>query len=232
MLHKNHIRNLIRECIDEIFCENNDFIMDEMAYPSSFDFEEFRNIKSFAGKQKYAKEHLLGKVGSGSSRAVFKIDNEKVLKVALNDRGISQNSAESEGYKQNYDALARVFDIDVDDDMWIEMELAKKITEKRFMQLTGTNPFELVQWLAAQRGGVSGWGRGNIRDLSENEFAQEMHDFVGDYQYPLPGDFARISTYGEVLRDGKPRVVVVDFGFDEGTSSAYEKWRSKKRRGY
>lgn len=218
------IRKIIRECIDGMFCESSDYVIDEMAYPTSFNFEEFKNIKSFAGKQRYAKEHLLGKVGAGSSRAVFKIDDEKVLKVALNDRGISQNNAESEGYKQNYDVLARVFDVDYDD-MWIEMELAKKIAPKRFMQLTGTNPDEVATWLSNQRGTM----KFDVRDLSENYFATELKEFTDDYQYPVPGDFGRISSYGEVVRDGVPKVVVVDFGFDEGTSSEYEQWRKKKR---
>jgi len=224
------IRKIIRECIDGLLCENSDYVMDEMAYPTSFNPEEFKNIKSFAGKQRYAKEHLLGKVGAGSSRAVFKIDDEKVLKVALNDRGISQNRAEAEGYKQNYDVLARVFDVDYDD-MWIEMELAKKIAPKRFMQLTGTNPDEVATWLAKQRG-TTGWRNTDVRDLNENDFALELQEFTDDYQYPVPGDFGRISSYGEVLRDGVPKVVVVDFGFDEGTSSEYEQWRKKKRQSF
>lgn len=224
--YKKNIRVLIRECLDEMFCEGKDFVIDEMAYPISFNFDEFKNIKSFAGKQKYAKERLLGKVGAGSSRAVFKVDDEKVIKIAINDKGISQNSAEAEGCKQNYDVLARVFDVD-QDDMWVEMELAKKITPKRFKELTGTSPEEVATWLATQRG-MKMWGP-DI-DLSENEFAIELEDFVGAYQYPVPGDFGRISTYGEVLRDGKPTVVVIDFGFDENTKDIYN--QRKKQRQY
>ena len=219
------VRKLIRECIDEMVCEGHDFVMDEMAYPASFNFEEFKNIKSFAGKQKYAKERLLRKVGAGSSRAVFKIDDEKVLKVALNNKGLAQNLAESEGYKQNYDALARVFDID-EDDMWIEMELAKRITsEKRFKQLTDTTPNELVQWLMYRSSNK--WAK-PIVNLDDNEFYQDMQDFVFDYQYPVPGDFNRLATYGEVLRDGKPKVVVIDFGYDQNTHDIYRDARKKK----
>jgi len=221
----NFVRKIIRECVEEMFAENKDFHIDEMAYPTSFNFDEFKNIRSFSGKQKYAKERLLGKVGIGSSRAVFKIDDEKVLKVALNDRGISQNSAESEGYKQNYDVLARVFDVD-QDDMWIEMEIAKKVSPRRFKELTKTTPEDLVRWLASMRGDRL-WGS-NAPDLSENEFAIDMQDFISDYQYPVPGDFGRTSSYGEVLRDGVPKIVVVDFGFDENTSSEYDTWRKEK----
>ncbi len=221
-----YIRKLIKECLDEIFCEGQDFIIDEMAYPADFNAEEFKNIKSFAGKQKYARERLLGKVGAGSSRAVFKIDDEKVLKVALNQKGLSQNLAEAEGYKQNYDVLARVFDVDYDD-MWIEMELAKKISPKRFNQLTGTSPEEVADWLECQRYG--GRKCSTTGKLEENDFAMDLQNFTGDYQYPVPGDFGRISTYGEVLRDGKPTVVVIDFGFDENTRDIYTSQRKQKR---
>lgn len=217
-MEKQVIRKVIRECLDEIFCEAQDFMMDEMAYPTNFNPEEFKNIMSFAGKQRYATQHLLGKIGVGSGRAVFRIDDEKVLKVALNERGRAQNDAESWAYKQNYDVVARVFDVD-NDDMWIEMELAKKITPRRFRELTGTSPEEVSAWMANIQGKV-GWGMPG-RDLSENEFAYDLNQFTEDFQYPLPGDFSRISTYGEVLRDGVPRVVVVDFGFDSKTSDAY-----------
>lgn len=204
------VRKIIRECLEEAF-------IDEMAYPESFNFEGFRNIKSFAGKIKYAQQHLLGKVGAGSARAVFKIDNEKVIKVALNKKGIAQNSSESEGFKQNYDIIARVFGVD-QDDMWIEMELAKKITPKRLKELTGISLDELGTWLAQQRGQKT--YRKNI-NLEENEFAEDVREFAGDYDYPVPGDFNRISSYGEVLRNGVPKVVLVDFGADKDVINTY-----------
>jgi len=203
-------------------------MMDEMACPESFNFEEFKNIRSFAGKQRYAKQHLLGKVGAGSARAVFKIDDEKVIKIALNNKGIAQNISEAEGYKQNYDVVARVFETD-ENDMWIEMELAKKITLRRFKELTGTSPEEIGRWLASERGEKT-WG--TVTDLEDNEFAEEMSDFTGDYQYPVPGDFTKISTYGEVLRDGVPKVVVIDFGFDISVKDVYDTARKEKVQAY
>lgn len=224
-MEKRIIRQIIRESIDELLGEG---CIDEMAYPENFNIEEFKNIKSFAGKVKYAQLHLLGKVGAGSSRAVFKIDDEKVIKIAMNKKGLAQNLSESEGFKQNYDILARVFDID-QDDMWIEMELAKKITfPKRFEQLVGTTVQELEQWLRSKRGLVM-WGK--FTDLGENEFAEDLWNFIEDYDYPVPGDFGRLSSYGEVLRDGKPTVVVIDFGFDKNTSGEHEK-KKKMRYAY
>ena len=217
--YEKNIRALIKECLGEMLCERKDFVIDEMAYPISFDFEKFKSIRSFTGKQKYAKQHLLGKVGVGSSRAVFKIDDEKVIKIAMNDKGVSQNSVEAEGHKQKYDVAARVFDVD-HDYMWIEMELAKPLNEKRFKELTGAFTYEVERWLTYMRGERDKEG---VRDLSENEFAEEMREFVEDFQYPVPGDFGRTSTYGEVLRNGEPRVVIVDFGFDKSTEEIYSK---------
>lgn len=193
--------------------------IDEMAYPADFNMQEFMSIRSFAGRLKYAQQHLLGRVGSGSARAVFRVDDEKVIKVAMNQKGLAQNDAEGEWYKQNYEVLARVFDTD-DENTWIEMELAKKISPNRFKELTGTTPDEVSKWVA----NLTGLGRthfSNIPDLSENEFAESLANFVGDYGYQIPGDFSRISSYGEVLRDGKPTVVVIDFGYDSNTDDIY-----------
>jgi hypothetical protein len=35
---------------------------------------------------------------------------------------------------------------------------------------------------------------------------------LADYDFPDIGDMTRLSTYGEVIRDGKPKIVLVDFG--------------------
>lgn len=210
---KNTLRNYLLS--ESYHMRESDRYIDEMAYPSQFNPLEFKTIKSFKGKIDYAKERLLGKLGAGSARAVFKIDDEKVLKVALNKKGIAQNEVESEGYKQNYDVLARVFDID-DDYMWLEMELAKKVTPKRFIELTGTNPMMLGQYMVY----TLGKSRYNIPDdikqsYGENEWIQDLMTFAGDYDYPVPGDFSKITSYGEVMRDGKPTIVVIDFGFSK-----------------
>lgn len=201
----------------------NEEYLEEMAYPVEFDMNEFKSINSFAGRIRYSKEKLLGRLGSGSGRAVFRIDNEKVLKVALNKKGLAQNSVESEGYKQEYDILARVFDID-NDYTWIEMERAVKVTPTRFKELTGTSIDGLGNWLRSKKGETT---YGEVPDLDENEFAGDIQQFVADYDYPVPGDFDRISSYGEVKRDGRAKIIVIDFGLDKGTSDEFYNWKKK-----
>jgi len=206
--------------------------VDEMAYPTNFDFEKFRSINSFVGRIKYAKEMLLGRVGSGSGRAVFRIDDEKVLKVALNGKGVQQNSTEAGAYKQDYDAVARVFDYD-QEGTWIEMELAKKINASRFQQLVGVTLEEMVTWLGYTTGKILYKPRQErLRDLRKNEFAENIGRFASDFDYPVPGDFAKINSYGEVLRDGRPTVVVIDFGYDSATDDMYATAKKKSRQRY
>ena len=95
-----------------------------MAYPTSFDIQQFKQIRSFAEKIRYCDSRLI-KLGSGSGRIVYQIDDEKVLKLAKNAKGIAQNAVEAEGYIQNYSIAARVFETD-DNDSFVEMELARK----------------------------------------------------------------------------------------------------------
>ena len=112
-----------------------DQYIQEMAYPSSFRFPEFENIKSYAGKLRYANERLQ-KIASGSARVVYKVDDEKVLKIAKNRKGLAQNSVESEYYLDSYDICAKTFEADPKD-YYVEMEFAKKISPSRFKQITG-----------------------------------------------------------------------------------------------
>jgi hypothetical protein len=197
--------------------------IDEMAYPVEFDFEEFMQIKSYTGRIKYAQQRLLDKVGAGSGRAVFRIDDEKVMKIALDQVGVAQNEAEGEEYKQNYDVLARVFDVD-HEYTWIEMELAKRISPSRFKQLVGVDLDTLMLWLSST---LVRYDK-NAPDLGENEFAGNLQSFAGDYQYRVPGDFQKINSYGEVLRDGQPTVVLVDFGFSRASEKLYTAKREAK----
>jgi len=99
-------------------------IIREMAYPTSFNMEEFKQIRSFSERVRYC-ENRLRRISSGSGRIVYQIDDQKVLKLAKNQKGIAQNEVESDNFLQSYSIVARVFEGD-DNDTFVEMELAKK----------------------------------------------------------------------------------------------------------
>jgi hypothetical protein len=227
------IKTLLRNGLlkESFHLKSNDYYIDEMAYPTSFNMDEFKSIKSYKGKLDYAKQHLLGKLGAGSSRAVFKIDDEKVLKIALNEKGLEQNREESEYYKQEYRINAKVFDVD-HDDYWLEMEVAKKVSPKRFEELTGISIKTLYYYLqdlhqrqTNRRVFSIPLTSDDIDKIQNNDWVVDLMDFIYDYQYPIPGDFQKISSYGEVLRDGVPTIVLIDFGFSESVSQTYNKGR-------
>lgn len=202
-----------------------------MAYPANFSFEEFDNIKSYNGKLKYANERLK-KISSGSARVVYMIDDEKVLKIAKNKKGIGQNSIESDwGLQRMSDIVARIFNTS-DDHFWVEMELAKKLTPNRFKQLSRMSINDVSDVLrimdalnnASRRKYLTQEQSAELQEefnekVNNSEFLTSLVDMIINFDMKYPGDFGRVNSYGEVKRDGEPTLVLVDFGL---TKSVWE----------
>lgn len=190
---------------------------------------EFLNIKSFAGKIKYASEYLQ-RIGSGSGRVVYDIDGEKVLKLAKNAKGIAQNETETNigYYSDTHHIVAIVFD-GADDDSWIISEKAKKVNESRIKELTGIPSLNyLLYYVRDFVSSNNGRGK-NFKhiitpeieeELDNNEFVQELTEFIANYSQQ-PGDYGRPSTYGEVLHDGQPSIVLTDYGLNDEVYDTY-----------
>lgn len=190
---------------------------------------EFLNIKSFNGRIKYANQYLQ-RIGSGSGRIVYDIDGEKVLKLAKNPKGIAQNEVEAGAgyYNENHHILTKVI-YSPDDDSWLIAEKAKRVNEARIKQLTG---IPSLNDLRAFLKNVEEVSRGHKKIFhqdpkleeyfwDENEFAYSLADFVANYNQNA-GDMGRPSTFGEVMRNGKPDIVLTDYGLnDEVTDSFY-----------
>ena len=212
--------------------EYRDFYIDLTEdYPPTWNKEEFEKINSFAGKLRYANTHL-AKIATGSGRAVFKIDDQKVLKIAKNKKGLAQNSVEAERFIQQYDIVARTFDrgdeVQGIGPFWVEMELAKKVGKKRFAELTKITIDDLYWYLQERRQAqrkpnyISSIPAAKEAELDNNEFVMDLMSLVGDYDMGT-GDLSRLSTYGEVLRDGQPKIVLVDFGLTNQVWDDYYK---------
>jgi hypothetical protein len=206
--------------------------LEEEDYPIAFSFNEFDSISSYSGKLRYATQHLK-RLGSGSSRVIFQVDNNKVLKVAKNIKGLGQNSVESDRSLQHYGVVAKIFEtgewIKDEGPFWVEMELAKKLTPKRFAQLTGLTHNEvqqyLIWWKSVNNPRSSAFPSTISDDLKlkveDNEWMQDLMSLIMDYDMEYPGDFGRINSYGEVLREDQPTVVLVDFGLSRGVFYDY-----------
>ena len=98
-MNKGNIIRLSESDLKDIIKDTANAIISEMAYPASFNMEEFKSLKSFAKRMEYCKSRL-PRLGAGSSRVVFRVDDDKVLKLAKKRKsGIKKETLSSESKK-------------------------------------------------------------------------------------------------------------------------------------
>jgi hypothetical protein len=216
--------NLVYEVIDSYLQED---------YPSNFDLEEFSKLTSYKKRIQYCQERLK-RISSGSSRIVYMVDDTKVLKIAKNEKGLNQNDIEAtySTYHDIKDITAQVFAYD-NNDLWVEMELARKVTPKIFLDIVGFTFDDYCIALNKYFKGVNpqrankGWFNTNIDQekydaMWENEFIYDMFSFIGNYDTPV-GDLQRLNSYGLVKRNGVDTIVLIDYGITWDGFDAYYK---------
>jgi hypothetical protein len=217
--HYIEIRSQIRKLIKETLIGEE--------YPSSWNIDEFKELNSFKSRVDYCNANL-SRISSGSGRIVYKIDDEKVLKLARNAKGIAQNEVEIEygNYYDISDIVAQVFDYH-DKGLWTEMELAKKVNPSNFKETVGVTFPEYVSALNyhyfndIKPSKTSSYPKPeNMDDMWENEFIYSMLNFMSNYDVPV-GDLRRLSTYGLVNRDGVNTIVMVDYGLTHDVYNDY-----------
>jgi hypothetical protein len=194
-----------------------------------FDLDLFLDMNSFASKIRYANEKLR-RMAQGSARIIFEIDDKNVLKLAKNAKGIAQNEVErslSNDYMVPEDIIAKVLEED-ENDRWIVMERAKKISTGRFKTLMdGVSLLDFFNYIKINTDYRVGRGYWNVsleakEKLNENEFAQDIIEMIQNFNLET-GDFRRPSSFGEI--DG--RLVITDYGL---TQEVYKKHYQKKIR--
>lgn len=241
------MNNLLRQFIKEVFVQ-------EAEYPTTFDVKTFkepipdnellkyklssnekltepiksrfeRNIRTL---KKLAGEGLGKKIGKGSSRIVYPIDNKTVLKLALNQKGIIQNREEVSLSKE-LNCVAKIFDYDPDF-RWLESERALKegVTQK-FKTLTGLS-FKKFMWLLqyySTEEQIIGYLTKilpkkevdfYLEFINSNELFIELKKAMEEFSL-MEGDIARISSWGISQETGKP--ILIDYGFTSQTRNFY-----------
>tara|TARA_R110000796_G_scaffold18980_3_gene57164 strand:+ start:8145 stop:8807 length:663 start_codon:yes stop_codon:yes gene_type:complete len=204
-------------------------LMDE-DYPPSFNMEEFKTIRSFNGRMKYCEQHLT-RINSGSGRIVYQIDDEKVLKLAKNTKGVAQCEVEIQ-YGGEYlldDVVATVFDSHPDG-LWVEMELARKLKAADFTRITGYKWKVFSNGVQKYANQVNAHkNRSTFFHISDEDyemlwddgdFAYQIFDFIGNYDVP-GGDLSRMNSYGVVKRNGQDAIVVIDYGLTHEVYDSY-----------
>ena len=219
---KDFIKNRLSETMTHFVIEG---LMDE-EYPATFDMEHFRGLRTFADRKRYCDEHLK-KISSGSARIVYLIDNEKVLKLAKNPKGVAQCSTEIQWGQDHYfeEILAHTL-MYHPDDLWVEMELARKVKKSDFQRLEGINFDEFGRYLKnfefENNGKRAFYGIDPQQKeiLNENSFTQTICEFMSNTSSPA-GDLMRMNSYGLVHRNGEEIIVIIDFGL---TNDIYDEY--------
>ena len=131
---------------------------------------------------------------------------------------MAQNRTEDDNYIQrDFDHIVtKVLDRHPDY-LWIESEMAKKITPNRFKQLTGGISIQEIEtWMTNYESARNGrkyapfYLDAEVSDrIWNNEFFVDIADMANQMKMPY-GDFGSLSSYGEI--NGELRLI--DYGLN------------------
>lgn len=218
---KGIVRKVLNESINSNYYSRNKINKRKKAlYEAMMDGFSFDNLKgkSFADKIKYCKQMFGGQIGGGSSRIVFQIDDQWVLKLARNNKGVAQNQEE---YRIAADLYATSLSVNVDEKRsdtenyeWLVSEYVLPAKQQDFKQCYGIDWKDIVSFIEdLTRGGQH---EGDFFDkYSENEDAtdllNELHDYYANFDSSI-ADACRICNWGLTNRNGYPELVLLDTG--------------------
>lgn len=190
------------------------------AYPSSWSMDKFLSLKNATERHVYAGVHLK-KIGQGSSRIVYQIDDDKILKIARQagdyNKGTAQNELEVDINDLYPHVTTKVFDYDEEHYRWVEHELVTPLkSEKEFENIIGVEWDDFTGFIENEsRREVNKSANNDVDEATmwANEFVRSIITLIKDYdavKYYI--DYIRLNHYG-VTKDG--RVVLLDYGINE-----------------
>ena len=236
--------NIIRETVDNdayletgketkhitIVINEKQHKMLQEAADEHFSLEELSAIQSFRGGFNYCTQHLGKHIGKGSSRATFQIDDEKVLKLAWNNKGLAQNIEEVQTY--NASIFPKVYDYD-ENGKWIISEFVLPAKSEDFKHCFGMSFQQFASFILAcanYRFGKRYWGAMSedkwLSYLESNKNLSEFDEYIGDHgsqSFTPAGDMTRLCNYGLTQRNGEACIVLLDSGLSEEVWNTYYK---------
>ncbi len=93
----------------------------------NIDKQILNSFKTFKDRLYYLVENGYDILGIGSARCVLLVNQRKVIKLAMNEKGIGQNRTEFDVLSNKSEWFPKVFD-KAPDNSWIEVELVKTLT--------------------------------------------------------------------------------------------------------
>lgn len=203
-----------------------DYELLEAVQPTVFSIEALNQISSFRGRVRYC-EMTLQRIARGSARIVYKVNENAVIKLAMNPKGIAQNETEID-YADESPLFTQIYKADNRNASWIIAEYARRAKSADFVRLTGHN-FKFVQeYIDLCRSQYSRYSRWNPSpqwedffekvmnmDIPNYEFFYEINEYLTNFQLEAHGDLKRPSTWGVANRQNGEELVIVDYGLDD-----------------
>lgn len=172
--------------------------------------KKISDLKSFDDRIALAEKHF-EKLGEGSSRTVFKLSNELVLKVAHNDKGIAQNFAEMEP-KMQRPCTNHILTADAKG-RWVIVRFTENLTIEKFKELMGFSFKSFTTALFYKFNNESDdWEPPKDYDeIIKSEFFKCIAELVLDCDLQL-GDVDKIGSWGLL----KNKILLRDTGLTRG----------------
>jgi hypothetical protein len=200
-------------------------VLQEAPLPDDWDKSRMKSNTSFASRIQYAKERAK-QIGRGSSRVAFETPyqgRKTVLKIALNSKGMLQNSEEINFLDDHYIAQLGIviplidYDTENNSPTWIHTEFAEKISQKQLEKYFGVEYMQTVMDFLNYQTGRSKRKPSHVpEELHDNEYFQALQDLIVNFGIPAD-DLARKANWG--LYKGKP--VIIDLGWTDTTAKLY-----------
>ena len=201
-----------------------------------FSFERLKNMTSFKKRIEFCKEYLGFSIGRGSSRLVFQLNDNWVLKLAINEKGIAQNEEEYGTCMDSYNPISvNVNDklSDTDNFYFIVSEFVLKATNGDFKHIIGMSFDEFVGFINKTSLDSLGYGYYSykfkrsdeeyVELIENNENIYDFYEYIGNYcpDESTIGDMSVINNYGIVNRNGDATIVMLDTGINNEIYNNY-----------
>lgn len=183
------------------------------------------SIESFRGRIRFCNEHFK-RIASGSSRCVYQLDSDTALKLATNEKGVAQNTTESDfGLATMYEGILNPPMDSCEDGLWLITPRLDRVRMREVAEGFNLSLKELKTWLKVI-GDQKNPDMLNSHDLKNADWDKleslpklsVLNAVVMDTDL-VTGDWARPSSWGKDPQTGEVRVI--DWGLTEQTLRDY-----------
>ena len=203
MINK-YLQTLIKEELDSILAERK----------KQLNMKRFTSLDPDRQLRKNWLRLNGNKLGEGSSRVVYAIDTSKVLKQAINAKGVAQNNAELKTVTNPHfkPLVAEIYDYDPAGE-WLVSEIVRPMKGGEFEKQTGISFKNFMDGVAYREGKSYQNRMGDWvgDDYRENEFVVAAYELM-QFEETQRADLFNEEHWG-VTGDG--RIVVLDYGYND-----------------